>query len=141
MGETLATVLLHIILSSIFNYHTVIETFCTYHSLKLFLVAVIKYYTQLLPFSCSKVTINHLHVKIQFPIFKQIRTPNFLYNIIENNLNFSYVNMQHCVHVLHIPTWVHDVVMTRRTYMQSRKQCALPVITTMALWQLMNLGT
>ena len=26
-------------------------------------------------------------------------------------------------------------------YMQSWKQCALPVITTMALWQLMHLGT
>ena len=25
--------------------------------------------------------------------------------------------------------------------MQSRKQCALPVMTTMALWQLMHLGT
>ena len=25
--------------------------------------------------------------------------------------------------------------------MLSRKQCALPVITTMALWQLMHLGT
>ena len=27
------------------------------------------------------------------------------------------------------------------TYLQSWKQCALPVITTMALWQLMHLGT
>ena len=26
-------------------------------------------------------------------------------------------------------------------YMSSRKECALPVITTMALWQLMYLGT
>ena len=25
--------------------------------------------------------------------------------------------------------------------MQSRKQCALPIIATMALWQLMHLGT
>ena len=29
----------------------------------------------------------------------------------------------------------------RNMYVQSWKQCALPVITTMALWQLMHLGT
>ena len=40
----------------------------------------------------------------------------------------------------------HRVLKSRRSklgviYMQSWKQCALPVITTMALWQLMHLGT
>ena len=68
-----------------------------------------------------------------------------LYNIL--NI-FIHIYIYIYIYKLHKLSKTHRLLKAPRSkmgviviYMQSRKQYALPVITTMTLWQLMHLGT
>ena len=67
---------------------------------------------------------------------------------ILNILIYIYIYIYIHIYKLHKLSKTHRLLKAPRSkmgviviYMQSRKQCALPVITTMTLWQLMHLGT
>ena len=72
-------------------------------------------------------------------------------NMSNNECNNRYLNSNIIIIMLHLYTFtfIHTYIYIYiyiyiskmgAIYMQSRKQCALPVITSMALWQLMHLG-
>ena len=70
-----------------------------------------------------------------------------VYLQLDNILNILIYSKLH-IYKLHKLSKTHRLLKAPRSkmgviviYMQSRKQCALPVITTMTLWQLMHLGT
>ena len=62
-------------------------------------------------------------------------------NMIMNIVIHIYIYIYIYIHIyINIYMYVYIHIYTY-TYMQLWKQCALPVITTMAFWQLMHLGT
>ena len=86
---------------------------------------------------------------LQTCIFSQLWNDNYMKIY---NTYFISIYLSIYIHVIYIYVSRHKWSKTHRAlkshsskmsiiYMQSWKQCALPVIITMALWQLMHLGT
>ena len=74
-----------------------------------------------------------------FKRFFDLSLLKYLLSISSNNIFSDRHNPDRVIFNLSSSSYENNIIIS--LYMLSWKQCALPVITTMALWQLMHLGT